>query len=393
MNTIKTINKISAAGLSLFGSKFDVSPDHEDPAAIIVRSAKVDTDEYKSLLAVGRAGAGYNNITVDSASERGICVFNTPGANANAVCELVLFSLGMVARNIHQALVYSETLKDNTDDADINNLVEKQKSSFAGFELAGKRMAIIGLGKIGVLVANAAQAMGMEVIGYEPFPNLANIHQLHRDVELTSELSVALAKADFASIHVPLLDGTKGLFNRDTIAKMKDDAILLNFSRGPVVDTDSVIAALDAGKLKYYINDFPSNALLNHPKAICTPHLGASTGEAEENCATMAVNQLRNYIEFGEVVNSVNFPRIEGRPSASVKSRIIVINKDMPNTIAEISKVIGEAGFNIHSFKNESNGKIGYNMIDLTEEAPADLIEKLGTIGDKVIKVRHLRFY
>ncbi len=390
---IKTFNKISPLGLGLFGDKYDISPDHEDPTAIVVRSAKVDTSAFSGVLAVGRAGAGYNNVTVDAASEEGICVFNTPGANANAVCELVLFSLGMIARNINGAINYANTLTEMTDDAEINKLVEGNKSSFKGFELAGKTMAVIGLGKIGVTVANSAEALGMKVLGYEPFPSMMNIHALNKNVSFSDELAAVLAEADFVSIHVPLLDATKGLFNREMISSMKDGAILLNFSRGPVVDTDAVCAALDADKLAYYVNDFPSSKLLKNPKAICTPHLGASSNEAEENCATMVVAQLKDYLEHGVVKNSVNFPAVSGKPAANVKSRIIVINQDVPHMIADITKVIGDAGQNILSFKNESNGKIGYNVIDLASEVAGDLVGKLEAVSDKILKVRLIRYY
>ena len=391
MYKIKTFNKISPLGLNLFGEKYDISPDHEAPEAIVVRSAKVNTDEFPGVLAVGRAGAGYNNVSVEAASAKGVCVFNTPGANANAVSELVFSTLGMAVRNIHKSLTYSATLKDMTDDAEINKLVEGEKSNFKGFEISGKTMTVVGLGKIGVTVANAAVARGMKVIGYEPFPAMANIHMLHSDVTLVEDLKAAVSTSDVVSIHVPLLDATKGLVNRDLISGMKDSAILVNFSRGPVVDTDSVVAALDADKLALYVNDFPSNALLNNPKAICTPHLGASSNEAEENCATMAVAQLKDYIEYGIVKNSVNFPAVSGKPGATVKSRIIVINTDVPNMIAEITKVVGESE-NIHAFKNESNGKFGYNVIDIGNEVSDELVSKLEAV-ENVVKVRLIRFF
>jgi D-3-phosphoglycerate dehydrogenase len=388
---VRTMNKISAKGLSLFGKEYAVSDIEENPHALLVRSAKVDVAEHAGLAAVARAGAGVNNINVDKATELGVCVFNTPGANANAVNELVFATLSMVSRNLYQALDYVSTLKDWTDDEALDKEVEKNKARFAGIELAGRTMAIVGLGKIGVLVANAAVARGLKVLAYEPYPSPWNMHALHQDVQVFTDLEAILPTADFVSVHVPLFDSTRGLFNSSLISEMKDDAILLNFSRGPVVDTESVVASLDSGKLAAYICDFPSNRLLNHDKVLCFPHLGASTEEAEENCATMAVEQLKDYLHFGCVRNSVNFPAIEGRPGPKIKTRLVVINKDVPNMISEISHVIAQAGINIASYKNESNGKVGYNLIDL-EVAMDDALVSALEAHANIVKVRVLKF-
>jgi D-3-phosphoglycerate dehydrogenase / 2-oxoglutarate reductase len=388
---IQTMNKISQQGLGLFGAKYDVSDAHENADAIVVRSAKIDTDLFPSVVAVARAGAGTNNITTDKASAKGICVFNTPGANANAVAELVFTALGMAARNVHTSLEYLATLKDMTDDKVMDVEVEKQKARFAGWEVAGKTMGVVGLGKIGVLVANAAIARGMKVVAYEPFPNISNMHQLHHSVQYTDQLNDVISASQVISVHVPLLDATKGLINKTTLASFAKEGVVLNFSRGPVVNTAEIMEMLDAGTLAQYVCDFPTRALLDHSKVICLPHLGASTAEAEENCATMAVEQIKDYLEYGIVRNSVNFPAIEGRPAMGTKTRLIVINQDVPQMISAISKIIGDAGINIHSYKNESNGKIGYNMIDLETEIEATVVKSIEA-AQNVIKVRVIKF-
>lgn len=389
--TVKTMNKISPKGLSLLGDAYDVSEDHATPEAIIVRSAKVNTDEFDGLLAVARAGAGTNNVTVAEAADKGICVFNAPGANANAVAELVFTGLGMAVRNVPAALAFADTLKSWDDDAAMNKEMEGKKSSFSGIELTGRRMAVVGLGKIGVLVANAAAARGMSVVAYEPFPNAENMHMLAPTVEYVAEIGAALDGAEFVSAHVPLLDATKGLLNKESLSVVADGCIVANFARGPVVDNSSIIELLDSGKVAKYVNDFPTKELLAHSGCICLPHLGASTGEAEENCATMVVEQLKDYMQYGIVKNSVNFPTVGAYPAPSVKTRIIVINKDVPNMIADITKAIGDAGLNIHAFKNESNGKVGYNMIDIESEVAAEVISTLESIAN-VIRVRVINF-
>lgn len=388
---IQTMNKISDKGLSLFGENYDVKDDHSAFDAIVVRSAKVATDDYAGLIAVARAGAGTNNVTVAEAADKGICVFNAPGANANAVSELVYTGIGMAVRNIPQALAFSDTLKSWDDDAAMNKEMEGKKSSFSGIELVGRRMAVIGLGKIGVLVANAAVARGMSVIAYEPFPNYSNMHALDTSVEYVSELSQALQGAEFVSAHVPLLDATKGLLNKESLSVVADGAIVCNFARGPIVNNDDILSLLDSGKVAKYVNDFPTKQLLANEKCICLPHLGASTGEAEENCATMVVAQLKDYLEYGIVTNSVNFPSVQGHPGASVKTRLVVINKDVPHMIADITKIVGDAGVNIASLKNESNGKIGYNIIDVAADVAGDVVSAIEAL-ENVIRVRVLTF-
>ena len=388
---IKTLNNISPQGLKLFGDNYAVAGDSADPDAVLVRSAIVDTDGIPSMLAIARAGAGVNNITIDKATEKGVCVFNTPGANANAVAELVFIMLGIAARKIHKSLEFSQSLASEADDKAISEKVEKGKSNYTGFELAGKNLAVVGLGKIGVLVANAGVEHGMNVTGYDPFPTIANVHLLNPKVEIAHKLDDILSHSDVISVHVPLSDKTRHLIGEAQLKKAKKGLILMNYARKGIYDDAAVISALESGTVSVYINDFPTKALLGRPNAICTPHLGASTAESEENCAVMAVKQLRNYLEYGVVANSVNFPIIEVYPEASTRTRMVVINKDVPNMIAQITQVIGNAGLNIGSFTNASNGKIGYNIIDLDKDVPDPLVETIKKIGN-VVRVRVLRF-
>lgn len=385
---IKTLNKISPKGLQLFGASYSVSDTVEGPEAILVRSAQVDTDTFGGLLAVARAGAGVNNITIDKASAKGVCVFNTPGANANAVAELVFIGLGLALRHVDKALAWVNTLRDMTDAKEMDAKVEKGKSQFAGFEVRGKTLGVIGLGKIGVLAANAAIGLGMKVIAYEPFPSPANMHRLENSAKVTGELSEVISSADFLTVHVPLTDKTRGLLNAKSLANF-GGSVLLNFSRGPVVDNESIAKLLQDGKLRAYVNDFPHPAIINVPGVICLPHLGASTEEAEETCATMAVDQLIDYLEYGIVKNSVNLPSVDGRPAENVKVRLCIINQDVPNMIAEITRIIGGAGLNIVSFKNESNGKLGYNLIDLDAEVSDAVVNQLKGL-EKVVRVRRI---
>lgn len=385
---IKTMNKISPRGLVLFGDNYAISDAEAAPDAILVRSAQVDTDLFPGTLAVARAGAGVNNITIEKATKVGMCVFNTPGANANAVAELVFIGLGLALRNVAKALAWVETIRDITDGKEMDAKVEKGKSQFAGTEFAGKTLGVIGLGKIGVLVSNLASGLGMQVIAYEPFPSAQNMHHLSRKVVVTNNLSEVFGKADFLTVHVPLNDKTKGLLNATSLASFKG-SVILNFSRGGIVDDSMLKERLAAGALSAYVTDFPSPAIVNLPGVIALPHLGASTEEAEENCATMAVEQLRDYLEFGIVKNSVNLPAISGHPAANAKVRLVVINQDAPSMIAEITRVIGSAGINIHAFKNESNGKVGYNLIDTEVDVGPAVVEQLTKL-DKVIFVRKI---
>ncbi len=391
MFRVKTMNNISAQGLKFFTDAYAVSAEAEAPDAVLVRSAPVDTDLLPSTLCIARAGAGVNNITVDKATEKGVCVFNTPGANANAVAELVFIMLGIAARKIHKSLEFSQSLAKETDEKALSEKVEKGKSHYTGFELMGKTLGVIGLGKIGVLVANAGVDRGMNVIGYDPFPTIANFHALNARAEVAHTLEDVVRAADVISVHVPLSDQTRNLIDSKQLQGTRDGVILMNYARKGIYDDAAVLAALQAGKVQTYITDFPSRALLGNDRVICTPHLGASTAESEENCAVMAVKQVRNYLEYGVIANSVNFPVVEVFPQGSTRTRLTVINRDRPNVIAHITQALGNVGLNIQSMTNESNGKIGYNIIDLDQDFPPGLEATLRAI-DNVLRVRVLRF-
>ncbi len=388
---IKTLNNISPQGLKLFGEGYAVQSEESQPDAILVRSALVDTDNFPTAISIARAGAGVNNITIDKATEKGVCIFNTPGANANAVAELVFIMMGIAARKIHKSLEFTLSLAKETDEKVISEKVEKGKANYTGMELAGKTLGVIGLGKIGVLVSNYGIDHGMNVIGYDPFPTIANVHLLNPKVEIAHTVDYIVQHCDVISVHVPLSDKTKHLINDERIAKLKGNAILLNYARKGIYDDEAVLKGITSGKVSAYITDFPTKTLIENPAVICTPHLGASTAESEENCAVMAVKQTKEYLEYGVVHNSVNFPTIEVFPQQSTQTRIIVINKDVPNMIAHITQVLGGAGLNIQAYTNESNGKIGYNIIDLEAELPNALLESLQKISN-VVQVRVLRF-
>jgi len=388
-NRILVLNNIAPAGLDIFEGQMELGAGVSNPTAIIVRSAKVETNSYPDLVAVARAGAGVNNISVEQATESGVCVYNTPGANANAVAELVFTMLGVHFRKVPQALDFMKSVIG--DDEKISSRVEFQKSQFSGFELAGKTLGVIGLGKIGVLVANAGVQKGMKVIGYDPFPTFANMHQLDPRVEVVRQMEEVLPAADVLSVHVPFSAKTKHLIGAAQLALVNPDCVLMNYARDGIYDDAVVLEALKAGKAEAFITDFPTQALLGQDRVICTPHLGASTAESEENCAVMAAKQLKNYLEYGVVQNSVNFPTVEAFPAQTVRVRLTVVNKDVPNMIAEIASTIAAAGINIHKLVNESNGKIGYNLVDLEvdiDDATVDQIRRL----PNVLKVRVLRF-
>ena len=386
--TVKIMNNIAREGLDLFGSRFILDADAHDPDGIVVRSSTVDCDAYPSLLAVARAGAGVNNISVETATARGICVFNTPGANANAVAELVFIMLGMAARNIYQGISFCRDL-GGLDDAAISHRVEERKKGFRGFELAGKTLGVLGLGKIGIRVANRGVDQQMRVVGFDPAPALENIHGLSPQVRLSRSLADLLRQADILSLHLPLNGKTRGLVGCEMLAQLPPGAILVNYARGPIVDEQAVLARLADNGLSCYITDFPTAATVNHPRIIVSPHLGASTEESEEQCASMAVNELKNYLELGTVTHSVNFPTVESIPSAAVRSRFIMINRDVPGMIGFASQIIGAHGINIASYLNESNGTIGYNIIDLEEEIPAGVVAAIEAHAD-VIRTRSI---
>jgi D-3-phosphoglycerate dehydrogenase / 2-oxoglutarate reductase len=380
---LKVLNRIAPEGLRLLERHFEVSAGEQDPHGILVRSSSVDTDGYPSLLAVARAGAGVNNITVDKATARGVCVFNTPGANANAVAELVFTMLGMGARKVHQGLEFCRGLADLADQR-IAAEVESRKAAFRGFELAGKTLGVLGLGKIGVRVANAGANRRMRVIGFDPYPALENIHLLSPEVLLARSLDELVGQADILTLHLPLYAKTKGMVGADFIGRMVNGAILVNYARGAIVDERAVLAALEQGRLSLFITDFPSAATVNHPQIIVSPHLGASTEESEENCAIMASAALKGYLLHGTVNHSINFPTAESIPGANVHSRLIMINRDIPGMIGFASQIIGSHGINIASYLNESNGSLGYNIIDLESAITEEVVRKIQAHPDVV---------
>lgn len=388
MYKILTLNNISVKGLSrLPRENYEISSEASHPDAILLRSFKMhDMEIPESVAAIGRAGAGVNNIPVDKMTKLGIPVFNAPGANANAVKELVLAGLLMASRNIYPAMQFAQSLEGT--DAEISTAVESGKKNFVGFELHSKTLGVIGLGAIGRRVANAASALGMKVVGYDPQISVENAWRLSRNIEQAINIDHLFSQCDAVSVHVPLLDVTKGLVSKARIESMNDGGIIVNLARGGICDDDAVLAALDSGKLSGYVIDFPTGALLRHPKVISFPHLGASTGEAEENCAVMVADQVREYLEDGTVTNSVNFPDA-AMPRGGTGCRLTVANENVPNMVGQISTILANAGLNIADLLNKSRGDLAYTIIDLDgniEESSLTALRKI----DGVLCVRHL---
>lgn len=384
MFKIQTLNKIAACGLErLPRDNYESATEIVNPDGILVRSADMHSmDLPASVKAIARAGAGVNNIPLPKCTERGIVVFNTPGANANGVKELVIASLLLSSRNLFEAITWSQGLKGKEG---VPELVEKGKSAFVGPEIQGKTLGVIGLGAIGVRVANAATALGMRVLGFDPFISVEAAWSLSRDVVKAPSLDALIAEADYITIHVPLTADTKNLFNAERIARTKKGARLFNFSRSGLVDNAALKAALASGQLGGYVIDFPEEELLGVDKVLPIPHLGASTPESEDNCAIMAADQIREYLERGNIKNSVNFPACELAPSG--KTRITVANRNVPNVISNVTTKIGALGLNIDEMLNKNRGDIAYNIIDVTGDVPADLIDKLKGV-EGVIAVR-----
>lgn len=375
MYKIGTLNKISPVGLSHLSDKYTVSDDLSGVIGILVRSQDMhEMDFGKELLSIARAGAGVNNIPLDKCADQGIVVFNTPGANANAVKELVLAGLLLAARNIPAGIAWVEELTEN-----IGKSVEKGKSQFAGTELKGKTLGVVGLGAIGVLVANAAADLGMKVIGYDPFFSVKSAHSLYSCVEVKDDVKAMLPLCDYVSIHVPAMDATKGMFNRELFSLMKEGAVLLNFSRDKLVKEDDLLAALSEGTPRKYITDFPTDGVLGKEGVICLPHLGASTAEAEDNCATMAVEQTMDYIENGNIVNSVNFPPVNLGPRTG-DNRIAVITKGEPNPVKLAAAMF--ADINIKAIAGNVKGEYGYALVSTD-----DMLTSVPKV-DGVIRVR-----
>ncbi len=384
MYNIKTYNKISKVGLTEFSDKYAVADEIDNPVGAIVRSAALhDVDFDNSLLAIARAGAGTNNIPIERCTSEGIAVFNTPGANANAVKELVIAGLLLASRKIVPAIEWAKTLKGNG--SDVGKMVEKGKSAFAGPEIRGKSIGVIGLGAIGVLVANAANSLGMKVYGYDPFLSVKSAWNLTHNAVYITDIKEIYEKCDYITIHVPLTPDTKGFINSDAIKLMKDDVRILNFSRADLVNSADMIIALESGKVATYVTDFPTDELLGIGGVIAIPHLGASTPESEDNCAKMAAKELMDYIENGNIENSVNLPAIS-MPRSGVK-RICVIHKNIPNMLTAITSTVAEDNVNIENLLNKSRGEVAYTMLDI-DEADYDTIYKQLTAIDGVIKVR-----
>lgn len=384
MYKIKTYNKISKSGLEVFDDKYTIGDEVENADGAIVRSASLhDTQFPKSLLAIARAGAGTNNIPIDDCTSQGIVVFNTPGANANAVKELVIAGMLIGSRRVISAIEWAKTLKGEGEN--VSKLVEKGKSAFTGPELKGKKLGVIGLGAIGVLVANAANHLGMKVYGYDPYLSVNSAWNLTHNAVHIYDIKDIFEKCDYITLHVPLMDSTKNLINADAIAKMKDGVRIMNFARGGLVNSADVIAALQSGKIASYVTDFPSDDLLGVDGVVAIPHLGASTPESEDNCAQMAASELIDYIENGNITNSVNLPEITLPRSG--RYRICVIHKNIPNMITSITGIVATNNINIENMLNKSRADYAYTMVDVSDVDADHIIEKLEEI-DGVIKAR-----
>ena len=388
MKNILTLNAISPVINDIFDSTYNVSNDVNSPVGIMLRSFKMH--DYKldeNTIAIARAGAGTNNIPVKEYAEQGVVVFNTPGANANAVKELVLAALLIGSRNIMNATDWVKTLKGQGEE--VGKLVEKGKSQFAGKEIAGKTLGVIGLGAIGALVANSALSLGMKVCGYDPFLSVNAALKLSSDVKIVKELNDIAKNCDYITIHIPYIaDQNKGIINAGLIRKMKDGVVLVNCARGELVDNEAIIKATESGKVAKYIVDFPADELIGAKNVICVPHLGASTEEAEDNCAVMAAKQLIDYIENGNIVNSVNYPTC-AMPRTTAY-RLVILHKNTQNILAEITGTVGKEGINISNLTNQSKGDFAVTILDIDNEVSADAIKHISEV-ENIIRVRVIK--
>lgn len=377
MFKIATLNKISPVGLSHLTDNYTITENVDEANAILVRSqAMHDMDFSDNLLSIARAGAGVNNIPLDRCAEEGIVVFNTPGANANAVKELVLAGMFMAARNIPEAVIWAKSL-----DSDVLKAYEKGKGQFAGTEIAGKTLGVIGLGAIGIKIANAAEALGMNVIGYDPFLTVNAAHRISNTAEIVNDMKDMLGKCDYITIHVPATDSTKGMMNKEVFDQMKDGAIFLNFSRDKLVNDADLMAAIDSGKIRKYVTDFATDELLHYNNVIAIPHLGASSAEAEDNCATMAALQTMDYIENGNIVNSVNFPAVS--LGTKTGTRIAVLSKANDTIISDVTAALNAKNAVISNIISKTKGNFAYTLV----ETPA-AVDSLEIANDSVIRVR-----
>ncbi len=381
MYKVQTLNKIAKIGLNVFDDKYTFGDEVENPDGIILRSFNMhDMELPSSLVAIARAGAGTNNIPIEKCSEKGIVVFNTPGANANAVKELVVAGLLLASRKVVQGINWAKTL---IGEEGVGKLVEKGKSNFVGPEIMGKTLGIIGLGAIGVRVANAAHALGMNVIGYDPYLSVDAAWNMTRAAVKANDIDTVLAQSDYISIHVPATADTKGMFNEELFRKVKKGVRLLNFSRAELVNDDAVCKALEDGTVAAYVTDFATETLLKNDNVIVMPHLGASTPESEDNCAVMAAQELKNFLENGNIINSVNFPNCDMGPVCG--SRVTIAHKNIPSMITQISDIFGKDGINIENMINKSRGDLAYTMIDTHSTVDDTILNHLKAI-DGVIK-------
>lgn len=387
MYKVNCLNPIAKVGMEVFNDAYETVEGFADADVVMVRSAAMhDLDFSEKLLTVARAGAGVNNIPLDKCAEKGIVVFNTPGANANGVKEAVLAGMFLAARDIVGGINWVQSEKEEPT---IDKLVEKKKSQFAGTELKGKKVGVIGLGAIGVLVANACKHLGMEVYGYDPYISVDAAWSLSRDIKHISNLEDIFAVCDFITIHVPLMDATRKMINADALAKMKEHVIILNFSRDSLVDDDAMAEALASGKVRRYVTDFPNARTANMPGAIAIPHLGASTEESEDNCAVMAVKEVRDYVENGNIKNSVNYPACD-MGVCKAAGRVTICHQNIPGILGKLASVCGEAGLNIEDMTNKSKGAWAYTMLDTNAEASEKALEALAAV-EGVVKVRKIK--
>jgi D-3-phosphoglycerate dehydrogenase len=379
-----TLNAISPKGLVKFSNNYEQTDDADDADAFIVRSAKLHDMQFSDKLAcIARAGAGVNNIPLDKCADQGIVVFNTPGANANAVKELVFAGMLLASRDIIGSVNW---VLENKDDADISKDMEKAKKNFAGNELAGKKLGVIGLGAIGQQVANTATHFGMEVLGYDPYISVNAAWNLSRNVKHIANVDDIYRECDFITIHVPLLDSTKGMINKDAVDKMKKGVVVLNFARDLLVDEPAVLDGIKSGKVKHYVTDFPNPTTAGQPGVIATSHLGASTAEAEENCAMMAVDEIMDFLENGNVTHSVNYPDCN-MGVCTAKGRLAILHHNNPGLIAKYTTILGDANVNVSDLTNKSRGDYAYSLLDVDSEVSQDVVDKLSAVPD-VIRVR-----
>ena len=378
------LNPIAQVGLDVFTEDYKKTEEFADADVVLVRSQTMHDMEFSDkLAAIARAGAGYNNIPVEKCTEKGIVVFNTPGANANGVKEMVISGMLLAARDIVGGIGW---VKENAGDENISKSMEKAKKNFAGTEIKGKKLGVIGLGAIGVLVANAANRLGMQVFGVDPFLSVQNALNINRDVTVLKSYDELYEQCDYITVHVPFLDDTKGMLNKEAFDKMKDGVVILNFARDLLVNDEDMKAALESGKVAKYVTDFPNPAVMQMPKVIATPHLGASTEESEDNCAVMAANELREFLENGNIINSVNYPKCDAGV-CSTAGRITVAHKNMPKMLNQFTNIISAEGINIDHMTNKSRGEYSYCVFDIDSASSQELADKLAAISG-VLKVR-----